>query len=259
MVSTEELNIRIREILKDADLEQTTSRKIRNQLEEEFKVDLTDRKAEIDEIVFNAMESLTQDGELEQEQTNEVNPEPHDILEDLDEDELEHEDRPLKSKKEKKSKKLKDVMMSDEEDDAADLEFQQGETDEEYAKRLQRAEQTQRLRQTRSRRPAGKRQVRRGGPDHRPKRPASDKGINAPMMLSDSLADLVGTPELSRPQVVKKIWEHVREKSLQDPDDRRFIMCDEQLQAVFGKPRIHSFTMNKLLSEHMKKKSDVIP
>lgn len=65
---------------------------------------------------------------------------------------------------------------------------------------------------------------------------------------SDALAAFVGKPRESRPQVVKRIWDHVKSNNLQDPQDRRQIMCDEQLRAVFGVDKMHMFTMNKLLS-----------
>jgi len=44
---------------------------------------------------------------------------------------------------------------------------------------------------------------------------------------------------MSRPQVVKKIWEYVKERNLQNPDDKRQIMCDEKLQAVFKQDSVH--------------------
>ena len=50
-------------------------------------------------------------------------------------------------------------------------------------------------------------------------------------------------PQLSRPQTVKKIWEYVRSQGLQNPDDKRQIVCDEPMKAVFKQDTVHMFTM----------------
>jgi chromatin remodeling complex protein RSC6 len=57
--------------------------------------------------------------------------------------------------------------------------------------------------------------------------------------------------QLSRPQVVKKLWEHIKSNDLQDPTDRRQIRCDDALQAIFGQSKINMFSMNKLLGNHL--------
>lgn len=59
---------------------------------------------------------------------------------------------------------------------------------------------------------------------------------------SDSLAEFVGEPRLSRPQTVKRIWDYVKEHELQDPSDKRWIRCDGTLQRVFHVERLHMFT-----------------
>lgn len=59
---------------------------------------------------------------------------------------------------------------------------------------------------------------------------------------SDALSSLVDEPTLSRPQTVKRIWEYVKERDLQDPSDKRYIMCDERMRAVFHTDRLHMFT-----------------
>ncbi|XP_028102047.1 upstream activation factor subunit spp27-like isoform X4 [Camellia sinensis] len=76
-------------------------------------------------------------------------------------------------------------------------------------------------------------------------------GFNKPCGLSPQLQKLVGVPELARPEVVKKIWAHIREKDLQDPKNRRKILCDEALRAIFRVNSIDMFQMNKVLSKHI--------
>ncbi|PNS17705.1 Upstream activation factor subunit spp27 [Sphaceloma murrayae] len=76
-------------------------------------------------------------------------------------------------------------------------------------------------------------------------------GFHKPMNLSQPLAELLGETQLSRPQTVKKIWEYVRARDLQDPADKRQIRCDEPLRKVFKSDRVHMFTMNKILAQNL--------
>ncbi|KAK3940903.1 upstream activation factor subunit spp27 [Diplogelasinospora grovesii] len=76
-------------------------------------------------------------------------------------------------------------------------------------------------------------------------------GFQKPFNLSYPLAELVGESQLSRPQVVKKLWAHIKANELQDPNDKRQILCDDQMQAVFKQSRVDMFQMNKLLGNHL--------
>lgn len=76
-------------------------------------------------------------------------------------------------------------------------------------------------------------------------------GFHKQYHLGESLADLVGEPTLSRPQVVKKIWEYIKARDLQDPADKRQIRCDEKMYAVFRSDKVHMFTMNKILGKQL--------
>ena len=44
----------------------------------------------------------------------------------------------------------------------------------------------------------------------------------------------MGTDQMSRRDVVKKLWDVVRERGLQDPTNKQFAICDDQLLKVFG-------------------------
>jgi hypothetical protein len=57
--------------------------------------------------------------------------------------------------------------------------------------------------------------------------------------------------QLSRPQVVKKIWEYIKARDLQDPSDKRQILCDNKMQLVFKQDKVHMFTMNKILGKQL--------
>jgi len=90
------------------------------------------------------------------------------------------------------------------------------------------------------------------------KSPSRKGGFHKPMALSPALSELLGETQLSRPQTVKKIWEYVKERELQDPDDRRQIRCDDAMRAVFKQDRVHMFTMNKILNQNLYAVDEVV-
>jgi upstream activation factor subunit UAF30 len=55
-----------------------------------------------------------------------------------------------------------------------------------------------------------------------------------PLQPSPELAAIVGLTPLPRPEVVSRVWEYIKKHKLQDPQNKREIMADEKLQAVFG-------------------------
>merc|ERR1712051_1133959 len=62
-LSGTELKKRIAEILKDADLETTSAKKVRMQLEEETKKDLTSRKEEIGKLIQEVIDDMEDEEE----------------------------------------------------------------------------------------------------------------------------------------------------------------------------------------------------
>ncbi|PQQ01932.1 hypothetical protein Pyn_28352 [Prunus yedoensis var. nudiflora] len=69
--------------------------------------------------------------------------------------------------------------------------------------------------------------------------------------LSPELQKFTGVPELARTEVVKKLWSYIRENNLQDPNNKREIICDESLRTLFDVDSINMFQMNKALSKHI--------
>jgi upstream activation factor subunit UAF30 len=67
--------------------------------------------------------------------------------------------------------------------------------------------------------------------------------------ISDSLAAVLQFDKLSRPQVVKRLWVYIKGNELQNPGNRREILCDAGLRAVFGVDKIDMFKMNKVLGQ----------
>ena len=54
------------------------------------------------------------------------------------------------------------------------------------------------------------------------------------------------------------MWDYIKSNNLQNPDNRREILCDDKLRALFNVDKVHMFTMNKVLSNHMWSKADVV-
>lgn len=82
-------------------------------------------------------------------------------------------------------------------------------------------------------------------------------GLGKEYILSEPLATLTGHTLLSRPQAVKKLWEHIKGHDLQNPDDKREIICDPPMKAVFHADKINMFKMNKLLGQHLFEPNEV--
>ena len=81
-------------------------------------------------------------------------------------------------------------------------------------------------------------------------------GVQPPYRLSNELSQITGKLILPRPQVVKKLWKYIHENNLQNPNDRREILCDEKLQAVMKKSKVSMFKMNQILGAHFLEKVD---
>ena len=74
-----------------------------------------------------------------------------------------------------------------------------------------------------------------------------------PMNLSPQLEAVIGKGPMSRGEVVKQIWVYIKKHNLQNPANKRNILADEKLKALFGgKGEVTMFEMTKLVSAHLK-------
>jgi upstream activation factor subunit UAF30 len=73
-----------------------------------------------------------------------------------------------------------------------------------------------------------------------------------PLQPSNELAAVVGSAPLPCPEVVSKVWDYIKKNNLQNPTNKREIVADEKLRAVFGKDSVTMFEMNKHLAQHLK-------
>ncbi|XP_050212108.1 upstream activation factor subunit UAF30-like [Mercurialis annua] len=60
------------------------------------------------------------------------------------------------------------------------------------------------------------------------------RGIMKPRPVSPEMAELVGASEIPRTQALKRIWAHIKENNLQDPENKKIVVCDEKLKKIFG-------------------------
>jgi upstream activation factor subunit UAF30 len=74
--------------------------------------------------------------------------------------------------------------------------------------------------------------------------------LQKPLQPSKELAAVVGTGPLPRGEVVSKVWDYIKKQDLQNPENRREILADDKLEAVFGKKKVTMFEMNKYLAQH---------
>ncbi|KAJ0438573.1 putative transcription regulator SWI/SNF-BAF60b family [Helianthus annuus] len=82
---------------------------------------------------------------------------------------------------------------------------------------------------------------RRGGPG----------GLNKLCGISPELQVIVGESSLSRTDVCKQLWAYIKKNNLQDPGNKRKIICDDALRVVFETDCTDMFKMNKLLAKHI--------
>jgi upstream activation factor subunit UAF30 len=97
--------------------------------------------------------------------------------------------------------------------------------------------------------PSGKAAAKDDAGDSKGKRP---NALQQPLRPSAELAAVVGADPLPRGEVVSKVWEYIKANGLQNPENRREIVADGKLEAVFGKERVTMFEMNKHLARHLK-------
>jgi chromatin remodeling complex protein RSC6 len=81
---------------------------------------------------------------------------------------------------------------------------------------------------------------------------AINSAFAKPLNLSPELAAVVGPGPLPRTEVVKQLWVYIKKNNLQNPANKRNILADEKLKAVFGgKGEVTMFEMTKLVSAHL--------
>ena len=84
-----------------------------------------------------------------------------------------------------------------------------------------------------------------------PPKPRTAGALGKPLTPSPALAAIVGAEPLARTAVVSKLWDHIRAHGLQDPADKRTIVADDKLRPIFGKDRVTTFELSKIIGPHL--------
>lgn len=211
MVSDSELVGRLHEFLRTSDLNTTTTGIVRRKLEEDFGIDLSDKKAFIREQVDLFLQSQVEKAEEDEEEG--------------DGEEGEEGENARVSEESNGS-------PSKHEDDSGNVDEEEEEEKEEEASN-------------------GKGTGKRGSSKPNKEVKKRGGGFTKLCSLSPQLQEFLGVPELARTEVVKQLWVYIRSKNLQDPSNKRNIICDEALRALFRVDSINMFQMNKALSKHI--------
>ncbi|KAK9477974.1 hypothetical protein V1514DRAFT_352808 [Lipomyces japonicus] len=216
----------INAILRVADLEEITVKRIRNALQELFNIDLGPNKKEIDNAILTSYRELQDELDTKNEQQ-----------------------KPRRQERTQENKKVKVKKETREQDGqqrgvATKKRKQSSSTSSQHHGDNGSNDETQ---------DEGKDELTK-----KKRRPTPQNSYNADLFLSPELSNLLGgIKALPRPQVTKQIWKYVRDHDLQDPADKRYINCDKLMRAVFG-PRVHCFHIAKTLSQHLFKKDEVV-
>lgn len=277
-ITKEQLKKEIQDILKDADLDNTSAKKVRMQLQEKLDCDLTDRKKEVDELVMEVIDEQTQDDDDDDEEEQE------------EESESEEERKPKKKVAAKPKPKAKAKRAasesgsefspeeSDDEEEAAPSDGGGSDYEPDEPVKIGRGKPAKSKARRDSDGSSGEEwggAKKKGGAKGRKKRAgdSSDEGdsdyekpkakkkkagggggkngYTAPVKLSENLADIVGGDEMPRHEVVKRMWAYIKENKLQDPKNKQFIKCDEKLSKVIPTKKFRGFGMVKYLKDHM--------
>ncbi len=72
-----------------------------------------------------------------------------------------------------------------------------------------------------------------------------------PLTPSSELAQVIGPEPLARTEATKRLWDYIKANNLQNPSNKRNILCDAKLKAVMGKDEVTMFEMTALMGRHL--------
>jgi len=79
------------------------------------------------------------------------------------------------------------------------------------------------------------------------------KGLSTPVKPDQVLGAIVGNNPMPRTEIVKKLWDYIKENKLQDPSDRRTILADAKLEPFFGTKKLNMMKLAGCISAHVTK------
>ena len=81
--------------------------------------------------------------------------------------------------------------------------------------------------------------------------PQKNSAFMKAMKPSPALAAVIGPEPVPRTEVTKRLWAYIKERNLQNPANKRNILCDDKLKAVMGKDEVTMFEMTGLVGKHL--------
>ncbi|CAI2348215.1 unnamed protein product [Caenorhabditis sp. 36 PRJEB53466] len=75
--------------------------------------------------------------------------------------------------------------------------------------------------------------------------------------ISPELQQVTGDQYMKRCDVVKSLWDYIKENDLKDPKAKQFVLCNDVLESIFKKKRVKGFGMVKYLTRHIIGPSDM--
>lgn len=92
--------------------------------------------------------------------------------------------------------------------------------------------------------------------DGAPKTRGRPQGILKPQPVSPAFERFLGMSEISRSDAVKIVWDYIKEKKLQNPENKKEIFCDEKLKTIFsGRDKVGFLEIASLISKQFQKAS----
>lgn len=82
--------------------------------------------------------------------------------------------------------------------------------------------------------------------------PKKPNALQQPLTPSSDLAAVIGSGQVTRGDMVSKIWAYIKKNNLQNPANKREILADAKLKPIFGVDKVTMFEMNKHLAKHLK-------
>lgn len=77
--------------------------------------------------------------------------------------------------------------------------------------------------------------------------------------ISTELQQVTKDQWMKRCDVVKVLWDYIKENNLKDPKNGQFFICDSVLEPIFKKKKVKAFGMQKFLTRHIIGTNDMAP
>jgi len=81
--------------------------------------------------------------------------------------------------------------------------------------------------------------------------PKKNSAFMKALTPSPELAEVIGPEAAPRTEATRRLWDYIKKNNLQNPANKRNILCDEKLKAVMGKPEVTMFEMTGLVGKHL--------